>query len=61
MPFEYFGSNLVFKRFKQVKSATSLKLFKFALKNLPMIDGDQEMSTLIDEENEKMYANNAID
>lgn len=54
MPAKYFGSNLVFRQFHRVKSPESVKLFKFALKSLPMIETSQDLVSLIDKEVQHM-------
>ena len=48
MPAHLFGEDAVFKRFTRVKAKYPVKLLKFVLKTLPLIEEGQDMCTLID-------------
>ena len=54
MPSKYFGNQLIFKRFKHIQTSPQVKLFKFALKNLPLIEDNMDMLTTIENEILKM-------
>ena len=61
MPAHSFGKDLVFKRFVASHSPANVKLFKFALKNISMVEDNQDVLSLIDEELRKMVQNKQID
>ena len=54
MPGHLFGKDLIFERFEKTKTPQNVKLFKFALKNLPMVEEGQDLVSLIDSELKKM-------
>lgn len=54
MPNELLGKDLVFRQFERVKASPDVKLFKFALKTLPMIEENQDIVTLIDQTVDKI-------
>lgn len=54
MPEHLFGKDLIFERYVKTKTPQNVKLFKFALKNLPMVEEGQDLVALIDTELKKM-------
>jgi len=55
MPNDLLGKDLIFRQFKKQKlSSEDVKLFKFALKTLPMIEQNQDMLSVIDAEVQNM-------
>jgi len=55
MPNHLLGKDLIFRQFKKEKaSSEDVKLFKFALKVLPMIEQNQDMLSIIDAEVQNM-------
>ena len=53
IPSSMLGKDLIFSRFQRINASKELKLFKFALKALPMIESSQDIVSLIDIELEK--------
>lgn len=54
MPSEYFGTHMIFKKFKPVQVSREVKLLKYALKNLPILEDNMEMLSTIESELSKM-------
>lgn len=50
MPSDLFGKDLVFRKFERVKAVYPVKLLKYVLKNLPLVEEGQDIHTLIENE-----------
>ena len=54
MPTELLGNDLIFRKFKRVKASPKVKMLKYVLQNIPLVEEGQDMLTLIENELEKM-------
>ena len=61
MPSDLFGKDLVFRKFERVKAGYSVKLLKYVLKNLPLVEEGQDLLTLIENETQKTQVENQAD
>lgn len=50
MPSDLFGKDLVFRKYERVKAVYPVKLLKYVLKNLPLVEEGQDIHTLIENE-----------